>query len=123
MRCVVMFLLVFTFAQFPVAAAVFQVTDIVDAIPAPMGSLRWAIERSEANNEPDSIVFIIDGGTIELVAPLPSLREGRLTIGRVQITPQDAPLAGGGIFIDGGNHIASTLIGQVAPIGRDPGPA
>ena len=109
MRCVVMFLLVFTFAQLPAAAAVFQVTDIVDAIPAPMGSLRWAIERSEANNEPDSIVFIIDGGTIELVAPLPSLREGRLTIGRVQITPQDASLAGGGIFIDGGNHIARAI--------------
>lgn len=24
--------------------------------------MRWAIERSEAKNEPDSIVFIIDGG-------------------------------------------------------------
>ena len=45
MRCVIMFLLVFTFAQFPVAATVIQVTDIVDAIPAPIGSLRWAIER------------------------------------------------------------------------------
>jgi hypothetical protein len=109
MRSVVMFLLVFTFVQLPAAAAVFQVTDIVDAIPAPTGSLRWAIEQSEANNEPDSIVFIIDGGTIELVAPLPTLREGRLTIGRVQIAPYDASLAGGGIFIDGGNHIARAI--------------
>lgn len=109
MRFVTLFLLVFTFAQVPADAAVFQVTDIVDAIPAPTGSLRWAIERSEANNEPDSIVFLIDGGTIELVAPLPSLREGRLTIGRVQLTPYQASLAGGGIFIDGGNLIARAI--------------
>jgi len=109
MRSVVMFLLVFTFVQLPTAAAVIQVTDIVDAIPAPTGSLRWAIERSEANNEPDSIVFIIDGGTIELVAPLPSLRAGQLTIGRVQISPHAVPAAGGGIFIDGGNHIARAI--------------
>jgi hypothetical protein len=109
MRSVITFLLVFTLAQLPAVAAVFQVTDIVDAIPAPEGSLRWAIERSEANNEPDSIVFIIDGGTIDLVAPLPSLRAGRLTIGRVQISPHDASLAGGGIIIDGGNEIPRAI--------------
>ena len=109
MRSVITFLLVFTLVQLPAVAAVFQVTDIVDAIPAPEGSLRWAIERSEANNEPDSIVFIIDGGTIDLVAPLPSLRAGRLTIGRVQISPHDASLAGGGIIIDGGNEIPRAI--------------
>jgi hypothetical protein len=90
-------LLLVVLAQVPVTAAVFQVTDILDAIPAPEGSLRWAIERSEANNEPDSIVFLIDGGTIELVAPLPDLREGRLTI------------ADGGIVVDGGGRIARAI--------------
>lgn len=108
-RVSLLILTLFTFLPTPAVAEVFLVTDVVDAIPAPAGSLRWAIERSEANNEPDSIVFVIDGGTIELVAPLPSLQAGRLTIGRVNITPEDVPVAGSGIFIDGGNEIARAL--------------
>jgi hypothetical protein len=102
-------LLLNTLAQVPAVAAVFLVTDVIDAIPAPVGSLRWAIEQSEANNEPDSVVFVIDGGTIELVAPLPSLLQGRLSIGKLQISPQDPSFAGGGIFIDGGDEITRAI--------------
>ena len=60
----------------PFCEEVFLVTDVIDEIPAPVGSLRWAIEQSEANNEPDSIVFVIDGGTIGLVAPIRSAGGG-----------------------------------------------
>ncbi len=94
-------------AALPVSADTFLVTDTIDAIPAPEGSLRWAIERSEANGEPDLIDFIIDGGTIELIAPLPDLAEGGLTVGRARTSGD--PSGGNGIAISGVNGVARAI--------------
>ncbi|ANM30205.1 hypothetical protein ABI59_12405 [Acidobacteria bacterium Mor1] len=80
-------------------AAIFEITDTLDAIPAPPGTLRWAIENSELNNQPDRIVFLIDGGTIELVAPLPDLLEGGLSM--VHRTPVGEPPQSNGLIISG----------------------
>ncbi len=65
----------------PAVSELIPVSDLIDDIPAPVGSLRWAIELSESSPGADSIEFLIDGGTIELVAPLPDLTDGRLAIG------------------------------------------
>lgn len=82
----------------------FFVDDIIDAIPAPQGSLRKALELSEQNGHPDSVAFRIDGGTIELVAPLPDLSEGGLTLGEPRLS--GTPGSGsGGIFISGVNGV------------------
>jgi hypothetical protein len=94
-------------AWLPSAAEVFLVTDTIDAIPAPVGTLRWAIEQSEANNVPDSIEFTIDGGTIVLVAPLPDLREGGLSIGERR--PTGTPTPGNGIAISGINGVSRAI--------------
>ena len=87
----------------PSYAATIEVSDVVDAIPAPPGSLRWAIEVSESNGESDTISFLIDGGTIDLVAPLPDLIEGGLSINKRPDT--SAPPGGSGIFINGGGVV------------------
>ncbi|UCF66150.1 MAG: right-handed parallel beta-helix repeat-containing protein, partial [Acidobacteriota bacterium] len=101
-------------AALPARGETFLVTDTIDAIPAPEGSLRWAIESSERNGEPDHIVFVIDGGTIALVAPLPDLREGVLRIGSA---PEPGlggesfaqPSASQAIVIDGGGEIERAI--------------
>ncbi len=92
----------------PAATATFKVTNTLDGIPAPPGSLRAAIENSEANGEPDLIVFAIDGGTIDLVAPLPDLREGGLRIDS-QRADLSAPPAANPILLSGANGAERAL--------------
>lgn len=87
----------------PASAEVFLVGDTLDAVPAPPGTLRWAIEQSEHNGVPDSIGFLIDGGTITLVAPLPDLAEGGLRIGSRRTA--GSPSGGNGIAISGANGV------------------
>jgi hypothetical protein len=91
-------------AAFPASAATFEVRNAFDGIPAPPGSLRAAVEASEANGEPDVIVFAIDGGTIDLVAALPDLREGGL---RIQANRPDllAPPAANPVLLRGANGV------------------
>jgi hypothetical protein len=103
-------LLVFALAGFvvtPVAADTFFVTDTTDAIPPPLGTLRSAIELSELNGKADFVEFLIDGGTIELVAPLPDLQEGKLSIGFPRQTGQ--PAVGNGITISGVNGVERAI--------------
>jgi hypothetical protein len=103
-------LLVIALAGFvvgPVSAEVFFVFDTTDAIPPPPGTLRAAIEQSEGNGEADFVEFLIDGGTIELVAPLPDLQEGRLSIGFPRETGQ--PSVGNGITISGINGVERAI--------------
>ncbi len=69
----------------PAAAETFLVLDDADHVPALEGTLRWAIEQSEANPGPDNIDFAIDFAWIELVEPLPPLRDGQLTIHRASV--------------------------------------
>jgi len=95
------------FAAVPVSAAVFFVTDVTDAIPPPPGSLRAAIVRSEGNGEADLIDFLIDGGTIELVEPLPDLQEGELSIGFPRLT--GPPAVSNGITISGINGVERAI--------------
>ena len=64
----------------PVSAETFIVVDDSDQQPAVEGTLRWAIEQSELNPGPDRIEFAIDFAHIELVAPLPDLQDGGLTL-------------------------------------------
>lgn len=64
----------------PAPAATIFVTDSTDSIPPVEGSLRWAIQLSESNGEPDEIFVLIDVASITLVAPLPALTEGRLQL-------------------------------------------
>jgi len=96
-----------SFAAGPVSAAVFFVFDTADAIPPPPGTLRAAIEQSEGNGEADSVEFLIDGGTIELVEPLPDLQEGRLSIGFPRPTGQ--PAVSNGITISGINGVERAI--------------
>jgi hypothetical protein len=78
------------------------VTNTLDAIPAPEGSLRAAIEASEQNGEADLVVFAFDGGTIELVDSLPDLLQGGLRIGDER--PGGLPGSGSAITISGLVH-------------------
>ena len=91
----------------PVSAEVLFVFDTTDAIPPPPGSLRAAVEQSEGNGEADFVEFLIDGGTIELVEPLPDLQEGRLGIGFPR--PTGGPAVGNGITISGVNGVARAI--------------
>ena len=57
----------------PLRAAVFTVTSAADGIPAPPGSLRKAVEASQANMERDKILIPTTLPPIHLVAPLPAI--------------------------------------------------
>jgi hypothetical protein len=63
-------------------ADLIKVTTDADAIPAPLGSLRLAIERAESTLAADQIAFADNVQAITLVAPLPDITQGLLTIGR-----------------------------------------
>jgi hypothetical protein len=91
----------------PVSAEVLLVFDTTDAIPPPPGSLRSAIVQSEGNGEADFVEFLIDGGTIELVEPLPDLQEGRLSIGFPR--PTGGPAVSNGITISGIQGVARAI--------------
>ncbi len=86
-----------------VRAAAHVVTTLVDVIPAPPGSLRAAIEAAEGNGEPDRITFAVIGA-IHLVAPLPDLTEGDLSIDggpSIAAVPK--------VRLSGGNSITSAF--------------
>jgi hypothetical protein len=92
-----------SFGAGPALAAQFLVLNTTDTVPPQPGSLRAAIELSEGNGEPDSIAFVIDAGTIELVAPLPTLAEGGLEIGRPRTNP--LPPINNAVTISGVNGV------------------
>lgn len=102
-------------AQTGASASTFIVTTTADNIPAPTGSLRHAIERSEANPGPDQIDFAFNAGTIALVGPLPALNDGGLTIGDLPAGPIEAlPAAEPGVVVSGSGSVTTGLIVQSA---------
>ena len=89
------------------SAEIFFVVNTDDAIPPTPGSLRAAIQQSESNGEPDIVQFLIDGGSIVLVSPLPDLNDGRLSLGFPRVNTQ--PSAGNGVTISGINGVPHAI--------------
>ena len=94
---------VFAVSSFALGAEII-VTESLDAIPAPEGSLRWALEKSESNGEADTILFAIDVDRIFLVAPLPTLTEGGTAIGRA-LDSDGAGVEGAPLTLDGDGKV------------------
>jgi hypothetical protein len=98
-------------AMTAVHAEIIFVDNLDDAIPAPQGSLRQAMQRSEINPGPDQIRFLIDGGTILLVAPLPDMTDGGLSFGEradLGIPPGNAIIISGQGLVSRAVRIASS---------------
>lgn len=91
-------------------ANTYTVTTTADAIPAPPGSLREAILKSETHIGPDQIKFDFASGTIHLVGELPSLEDGNLTLGAVRPFFPDDPLLPPKIFLDGDGVVNRALL-------------
>lgn len=90
-------------------AELIKVITDADAIPAPLGSLRLAIERAESTLPADQIVFADEIQSITLVAPLPDITQGLLTIGRpVPFDPNQLEVAPE-VTISGAGNITHAL--------------
>ena len=86
-----------------VVAADFVVTTSADAIPPPVGSLRWAIEKSQTNGERDIVKIRSSLGTIHLVAPLPRIQEspGVHVLTAFDVDPPSLAVIDGGGSVSG----------------------